>query len=213
MTTETKNGKTETPSQAIALPDLEIQEVELKLVGTAPLIMHKWSEKAIKEMLDKQMKKAKQAKTAKDPRQDYIESMYWLSDIPKKPTDKDIAEAQYGFPAVAFKNAAVSACSQISGLTKVFTRGAFHVNMGEELVEIVGSPQMREDTVRIGMGTADIRYRGEFPDWSTTIRVQYNSSAISIEQIANLFNTAGFSIGVGEWRPEKDGSYGMFKVA
>jgi hypothetical protein len=29
----------------------------------------------------------------------------------------------------------------------------------------------------------------------------------------NLFNTAGFAIGVGEWRPQRDGSYGMFHIA
>ena len=32
-------------------------------------------------------------------------------------------------------------------------------------------------------------------------------------QILNLFNTAGFAVGVGEWRMEKDGQYGLFHVA
>jgi len=27
-----------------------------------------------------------------------------------------------------------------------------------------------------------------------------------------LFNVAGFAIGVGDWRPQKDGSNGMFRV-
>ncbi len=40
-----------------------------------------------------------------------------------------------------------------------------------------------------------------------------NSGAISAEQIANLLNTAGFGVGIGEWRPEKNGSYGRFHVA
>jgi hypothetical protein len=29
----------------------------------------------------------------------------------------------------------------------------------------------------------------------------------------NLFNTAGFGVGIGEWRSEKDGQHGMFHVA
>jgi hypothetical protein len=33
-----------------------------------------------------------------------------------------------------------------------------------------------------------------------------------MEQIVNLFNIGGFACGVGEWRPGKDGSNGMFHV-
>jgi len=43
--------------------------------------------------------------------------------------------------------------------------------------------------------------------------VQLNTSAVSIEQLANLFVIAGFAVGVGEWRPEKNGQYGRFEVA
>ena len=87
----------------------------------------------------------------------------------------------------------------------------FHIL--EEMAEIEGTPEMREDMVRIGMGTADIRYRGEFKKWSTTLKIRYNKNAISAEQIINLINVGGFACGVGEWRPGKDGSYGMFHVA
>ena len=71
---------------------------------------------------------------------------------------------------------------------------------------------MREDMVRIGMGTADLRYRGEFKNWATTLTIRYIPFAISMEQIINLFNVGGFSCGVGEWRPEKGGSFGMYHV-
>lgn len=182
----------------IELPRIDIQRIEVKLSGDAPLICHKWSEKAKKEMLAKQMKKATQKKAAKNPKKDYEESLY------KHP------DGGYGFPTVAFKAAAIDACSHISGVTKVLARGSFHID--GELVKITGRPSMREDMVRIGMGTADIRYRGEFKKWSTKFVVRYNASVITPEQIFNLFNTAGFAIGVGEWRPQKNGSYGLFHV-
>ena len=88
-----------------------------------------------------------------------------------------------------------------------------YVNEQGELVKIEGEPTMREDMVRVGMGTADLRYRGEFREWSTTFMIRYNANVLSVEQHVNLFNTAGFAIDVGEWRPQKDGSYGMFRVA
>lgn len=195
----------------ISIPGINIQNFTVKIVGDSPLIVHAWSEKAKREMLEKQMKKAKAGKPAKDPFADYINSLYWLTEKPEKPTQNDIENAKFGFPAVAFKSAAVDAGYQ-SGITpnKTTSRGAFHI-VGD-MVEIDGTPEIREDMVRIGMGTADIRYRGEFKKWSANIDVRYNANAMSIEQIINLFNIGGFACGVGEWRPAKDGSYGMFHV-
>lgn len=182
---------------AIEVPRIEVREMQIRLIGDSPLIVHRWSEKAKKEMLDKQMKKAKTAKEAKDPEQDYQDSLYKLE------------AGGFGFPCVAFKAAAVGAC-RFTDTKMTEARGAFHV-VGE-LAVLEGEPNMREDMVRIGMGTADIRYRGEFKQWATTLTVSYNASALSPAQIINLFNIAGFGVGVGEWRPEKDGSYGRFHV-
>ena len=71
---------------------------------------------------------------------------------------------------------------------------------------------MREDMVRVSM-TSDIRYRGEFRQWAVDLPLRFNAAALSLEQIVALFHVAGFSVGVGEWRPEKNGQYGTFEVA
>lgn len=207
------NGKAKTAPEpkAIVLPRLNIEVMRIRLVGDSALICHKWSEKAKEEMRAKQFKLAKVAKTAKDPQADFLGSLY------------DYPGGGYGFPAIAFKAAAVDACSHVDGVTKVEARGAFHISeqfgpkdtdlRSAELVRINGTPTMREDMVRVGMGTADLRYRGEFREWETTFLVRFNSNVLSAEQIINLFSHAGFAIGVGEWRPQKDGSFGMFHVA
>jgi hypothetical protein len=200
-----------TKTQAIELPQLRLERITIALVGDSPLISHAWSHKAKELMLAKQMKKAKAGKEAKDPWADYLDSLYWLTERPDEPTPEDVAAAHFGFPAVAFKASAVDACSHVDGVTKVEARGAFHIQ--GEMVGIVGVPSMREDMVRIGMGTADLRYRGEFKTWRAVVQIRYNVNVLSAEQIVNLFNTAGFAIGVGEWRPQRDGSYGMFHVA
>ena len=197
--------------QAISIPEIKIGTFEIMLTGESPLICHAWSEKAKKEMLDKQMKKAtKPGKEAKDPWIDFCDSLYWLTPKPKYPTENDIKNARFGFPAVAFKSAAVDTCIKGSDISKVAARGAFHI--GTDMVEILGTPTIREDMVRVGMGTADIRYRGEFREWKVIIPIRYNTNALSTEQIINLFNVAGFAVGIGEWRPQKDGSFGMFRV-
>lgn len=184
----------------ITLPKLEIQHVVITVVGDSPLIMHKWSDKAKEMMRSKQQKKATQGREAKNPKQEFEDSIHRMED------------GRPGFPAIGFKAAAVTACTSIAGITKVAARQAFHI-MGE-LVEIKGDvPAMREDMVRVGMGVADIRYRAEFKRWYAELDVAYNVHALSIEQIMNLLNTAGFGVGVGEWRPERDGQYGRFHCA
>jgi hypothetical protein len=194
----------------IELPRLRIETAQLRIVGDSSLVVHKWSEKAKEEMRAKQMKKAKKAKEAKDPWRDFCESMYWLTPMPENPTQEDVDAARFGFPSVAFKSAAVDACSHVDGVTKVEARGAFHL-LGD-FVEIEGRPVMREDLVRVGMGTADLRYRAEFNPWAATLTIQYNANVLSVDQIANLFNTAGFAIGVGEGRPQRDYVWGRFHV-
>lgn len=197
---------------AIELPRLAIETIEIPIIGDSPLIVHKFSEKAKKQMLDKQMKKASAGKEAKDPWRDFVESMYWLDGMPDKPTEDDVTKGRFGFPAVGFKAAAVTACTSIGSITKVAARQAFHVE--GEFIEIKGQPpSMREDIARVGMGTADLRYRGEFNPWGATLTVKYNANLMSAEQVVNLFETAGFAVGVGEWRPERDGPYGRFHVA
>lgn len=196
----------------IVLPKLDIRSVNIRLVGDSPLITHAWSEKAKKAMLDKQMKKATPKKDAKDPWLDFCDSLHWLSPKPEYPTQKDVEKAKFGFPTIGFKSAAVSACSHIEGVTKVLARGVFHIT--GEFAQIEGTPVvMREDMVKIAMGTADLRYRGMFEEWSVTLPLRYNATVLSLEQVFQLFDTAGFAIGVGEWRPERDGNFGMFHVA
>lgn len=205
--------------EVVEIPAIDIKDANIEIIGDSPLIMHKWSEKAKREMLEKQMKVAKsKGHDAKNPVEDFIDSMYWLSGKPEKKDEQGFLEsmktgnARFGFPSVAFKAAAVNGGYR-AGVTKNRTtmNAAFHIQ--GEYVEINGNPKMRQDMVRVGMGTADIRYRGEFTEWSAVLPITYNAGAITLEQLCNLFNLGGFAVGVGEWRPEKSGSYGMFHVA
>jgi hypothetical protein len=183
----------------IQLPKLELKTWAVTIIGDSPLICHAWSVKAKRAMLDSQMKKARPKKDAKSPEEDYEASLYKLPD------------GKYGFPAVAFKSAIVGACRFVDGVKMTELRGALHI-LGE-MVTIEGEPSPREDMVRLNGIKADIRYRGEFKEWRATLLVQFNASIISPEQIGHLLTLAGFGVGVGEWRPERNGSYGRFHVA
>ena len=213
----------------IEIPALKTELMTLRLVGDTSLICHAWSEKAKAMMLEKQQKKASKAKEIRRPAVEFADSLYWLTPKPNFTglTDEKaqkiladiIPESKFGFPTTAFKAAALDGSFQqgilaskagTNQLAKTTARGAFHI-IGE-FAEIEGTPTIREDIARIGMGTADLRYRAEFKEWATTLTIRFNTSAISVEQIVNLFNVGGFSNGVGEYRSARGGDYGAFHV-
>lgn len=218
-------------TEVITIKPIEKVTAEVTIVGDSGLIVHAWSEKAKKEMLDAQQGKAKgKKKEFKNPVADFIRSMYWLDGMPNIPdgaTEEEAEEifneaikkgARFGFPAVAIKKAAVSAAYR-QGITKdkVSANGSFWLTGTEdpEFVEIESEepPVMREDMVKIGMGTADIRYRGEFKNWKCKCRISYlKDGAFSLENIIAMINLGGFSCGLGEWRTEKGGISGAFHV-
>lgn len=208
----------------IEIKPINIVTTTVRIAGDTPLIMHRWSEKAKRMILEKQMKKTKSsAKEAKNPIEDFIESIYWIEGKPSEYTEEAFEEAcrngaRFGFPVTAIKQATISSAYR-NGITKDMAslRGAFFIaGEGSELIaEVKGcTPTMREDMVRVGMGVADIRFRGEFANWYMDLQVSYNANgAYTLDQIINLINVGGFSCGIGEWRPEKDGNYGMYHVA
>lgn len=210
-------------SEIIEIKPIQIKKATIHIEGDTPLIVHAWSEKAKREMLEKQMKVTKtKAKTAKNPVEDFIRSMYWLTPMPEEMTEAAFDEAinngaRFGFPVTGFKQAAISAAYRMGwAKDKASLRGAFFIDCDEnQMIEIKGdAPIMREDMVKLLGTTADIRYRGEFRNWSADMTISFNENGqYTLEQIINIINAGGYVCGVGEWRPERDGQYGMFHVA
>lgn len=196
-------------SSVVEIKPLQIETFLIPIEGVTGLIVHKWSDKARKMMLDKQMGATALKKEKKDPQADYESSMYRFNN------------GDYGFPAAAFKAAIIGACRLYDGLPMtqakiaIFVEGEQNAG-GEVLVKIEGVPQMREDMVRLETGVADIRHRAWFPVWRATLAVTANTNIISRDQLYNLVNAAGMG-GVGEWRPSAPksatGNFGRFRIA
>lgn len=208
--------------ELIEIRPIEIQKTTIRVVGDTPLIMHAWSEKAKREMLDKQMKKTKAAaREAKNPVEDFIRSMYWLTPMPTDMSEDGFERAiangaRFGFPVTAFKQASISAAYRMGwAKDKMSLRGAFFIDSDEnQMIEIHSdTPILREDMCKVGMGVADIRFRGEFRNWYADMTISYNKNGQhTLEQIINIINAGGYVCGVGEWRPERDGQFGMYHV-
>lgn len=211
-----------------------MQLMKVKIKGTAPIIFHRWDEKA-KLMLLKIQQKDPSAKKReiRNPKDEYLRSFY-----------KDSA-GNIAWPTLNIKQAMVDAARNIEGVTMTLLKGAVFtlgdtngltpVLVDDKPVQIAGDPielaedqriggvighdpknpkiQMREDMVRVGMGSADLRYRGQLQDWSMEFIIKWNDDVLTNAQVLNLLNTAGFSCGLGEWRPQCSGDKGTFEVA
>lgn len=204
--------KKESP-ETVDIPAVEQKSVTFRLIGDSRLVVHQFSDTSKKAIRDKEAGKAKPKRGVRNPGKEFEEARYRLPD------------GRDGVKARAVKKAMISACSFVSGVTKVQMRGAFFVNRGEDLIPIEHArtrrplkPKMREDMVRVGgkgpgTGKADIRYRPDYgTSWALTVTITYDPTIVTMDQVVNLANRAGFSIGLCEERPEKDGEWGMFHV-
>jgi hypothetical protein len=189
--------------EAIVLDRLAAETVLIPILGTSPLIVHRFGEKAKRTMLDA-MQGRKTPKEPKNPEAEADAAFYRLID------------GTPGFPAIAFKSATIGAARFYKQLTMTELRQYFYVHGeagqgGELLVRIEGEPRVREDVVRVQRGT-DLRYRPEFLAWRTTLRVTYITSSITRTSLLSLIDAGGMGVGVGEWRPEKKGMNGTYRI-
>lgn len=189
----------------ISISRIDAERMLVPIVGTTPLIVHKFSEKAKRQMLDAQQGK-KTPKVARDPEADYEAAFYRTAN-------------GYGFPTVAFKACTVGAARFFGRSVKMtelraflFFKGVISPNDPQPLSEIEGEPRMREDVVRLGISGTDLRYRPEFPEWRTVLDVTYVRSSLTKDSVLSLIDAGGMGIGVGEWRPEKKGDFGTFAI-
>lgn len=190
----------------VSLPKIDFRVAVVKIGGISPLIVHAWSEKAKEMMRAKQTKQARVTREAKSPEDDYKSSKYINS------------KGQECIPASGIRNAIISAGRFSEGTPMTIIRGSIFILADEDLVPLEDyTVSMREDMVRIGgkgpgTGVADIRYRACYNTWTATLRIQFNANTMSLVQVLNLVQLAGMSVGLCEWRPEKNGQNGRFDI-
>ena len=211
--------------------------VKIRIIGDTPLIVHAWDPKAKRMMLEEQQKKkgTKKEHMERLPFDDFARSLYWLTPMPtteykdkltgknreivtEELFDKAIEDgARFGFPANSFKKAANSGAYRKGWVPdKVTANGAYFIwaEDGGEFVEIKGSiPALREDTVKLQGKTTDLRYRAIFDPWYCDMILDYDENGqFNLDELLSFVQAGGYSVGVGEWRPERSGYFGMFHV-
>ena len=192
----------------ISLERLDVDTAEISIVGTSPLIVNAWSERAKEQIRQKQQTRTRTTqRELKDPEQDFEDSRYQFAD-----------GSGDGFPTLAFQRATVEAARMFPDVSMVELKQKLYFvadgvgTRGEPLTRLHASePRIREDTVRIGNGIADLRYRAEYEKWSCQLTVQFMPIQIDYPSILALVDAGGMG-GIGEWRPVHNGIFGRYQV-
>lgn len=188
----------------IKAPNLQI--LEFRLVGDAPLVTNRFANKA--KIMATQAAGSKGKTKGKVREGKDFDACYEAA--------KHVAtEGWCGVHAGSFRNGLISAC-KIVGFKMTHAKLALFVladgydRDGVPLVRIHGGQPERHDApVRNASGVIDIRSRPMWKSWWLNLRVRYDADMFSAEDVANLLMRVGMQVGIGEGRPDSKDSPGV----
>lgn len=195
------------PSNQLAIPAPRFETLSFNLIGTAPYMQARFSEKARTMMRDKMEAGSVSTKgkkrTARDFDDDYKQATHFST------------EGWAGIPASAFRAAAISACRLVgfkmtmAKLSLFIEADGYDALDGTPLIKIEGEPKKSEMMVRNATGVADIRVRPLWSEWGCSLRIRFDTDQFSRLDIANLLLRVGTQVGIGEGRPDSKASNGL----
>ena len=193
----------------IAPPNIKIGEVWIK--GTAPLVIHKFSDKAKLQIMQKQAAGSTANTKKKREAKDFDAAFNAARHISFEGWD--------GIPASAFRCACIDACRLVGFKMTMAKMSIFIIedgwdkDEGTPLVKIIGgAPRRLDSMVRIGSGlakTVDVSVRPQWIEWGARLRFKYDADQFTASDVVNLVNRAGMQCGVCEGRPNSSASNGM----
>jgi len=179
-----------------------IIKIKIGSIPGSTLITHRLTKEVVEKFMMREEGKTKQ-KEIRDYDAEYKDCFYYTED------------KKYGFPASGFMGALLDACIAL-GIPKTQIKRSVRI-LGDIYELKYKKLNHRIDNPKRGgrNSTPDTRHRPEFIDWECELVIQYDTNQITPDQIINLINQAGFSTGIGDWRPgapKSSGIHGMFKV-
>jgi hypothetical protein len=184
---------------SIAIPAIDLRVLPVTIYGVTPLLVNRLSADAEEQIASKAEGKASKKKI-RVPEEIFNSSQY-------------VIDGEDSFPTGGIKKALVDS-AQFGGQWKTTLRGVLHFASAFIKIE-APKPVMVKHTGRIptvSSHPACTIYRAQYWPWQMALEATYNAAIISEEQIAQLVALAGFHIGIGAWRPEKNGTFGRFTV-
>jgi hypothetical protein len=192
---------------AISITPPNMMTANFRIIGTAPLVMAKFSQKAKEMMMATQeagsTARSKKKRTAKDFKADCEACIHYSTD------------GWIGIPAPAFRAAMISACRLVGfrmtlAKLSLFTFADGYEEDGTPLVRMkAGKYEQTTMAVRNSTGVIDIRSRPMWHQWEAMVRIQFDADQFTLQDISNLMHRVGVQVGLLEGRPDSRDSAGM----
>jgi hypothetical protein len=178
--------------------------LQYRIVGTAPLVIHRFANKGI--LIEAQEQGSVNKKGQKRAPKDFQAAYNSARHISEDGWD--------GIHAGAFRSALVSACRLVGfkmtlAKLSLFVLADGYAEDGTPLVRIYGTPEMVTHTVRNATGVVDVRARPMYKQWAADLRVRFDSDQFTPQDVANLLLRVGMQVGIGEGRADSKMSCGM----
>jgi hypothetical protein len=191
----------------ISAPD--IRTAEFLIVGSAPLVINAFSQKAQAQMRAKQEAGSTAASKRKRQARDF--------DADLKRALHVSSDGWEGIVATSFKHALVSACRTVGFKMTLAKLGLFIEPEGFDrlnglpLIRILSDAGYEQSLMHAPNtgGTFDLRVRPMWREWRMKLRISYDADMFTLSDVANLLMRAGRQVGVGEGRPDSKRSVGQ----
>jgi len=183
------------------------ETARFRLIGTAPYVANKFTQKQMAEMMRKQEAGSRSKKGQKrDPKN--FEAL-WKQAL-------HISEDGWiGLPASGIRNAMISACRLVGFKMTIAKMSVFVIHdgidseLGTPLVKLHGTPVRKDIPVVLANGSTDILPRPFFTKWQTDITAKWDADQFDASDVFNLLMRAGQQVGLGAGRPDSSHSNGM----
>lgn len=180
-------------------------EITLRIIGMTPMYQHRMASKAKQQLLLGGTKKTAADKAANikhEPPREFRDALELTDEGP----------TAIGFSVSALAGAMREAALQTPGLTKASAKKL--IFMPGRLAPLYGIPKLKMDVVRQSdiNRTPDIRTRPYFEVWGAEVEIYHILPQLPMSSVITLACNAGVLCGVGDWRQEKGGSSGAFRV-
>ena len=201
--------KSTTPGQVgVTIKPPNITAVEFHVVGTAPLVIHRFSTKTIEQM-------KKKMETGPEPGRRRVRAARQTDDLYEEARYRS-AEGWDGFHAGSIRAATISAC-RLVGFRMTLAKLSLFVDAdGNDrhepqipLIRIYGKSVKQEDMARVETGQPYVTVRAAFHRWKAKIRMRFDADQFTANDVTNLLARVGLQVGIGEGRPDSKNSAGM----
>lgn len=179
-----------------------------KIVGIAPLVVHRFSKK-VGDQMRKKMETGKAASSKKDRDPQDLDELFMESRY-RSPQGWD------GFNASAIRASMINVCRLVNFKMTLAKLSIFVEQDGWDklepqipLIRIYGEAVRQDDIGRVETGQPYVTVRAAYHDWYAKPKIRWDADQFTLDDITNLLSRVGLQNGLCEGRPNSKNSCGM----